>query len=234
MEYKPVEKYQTVIVDTINQLQNNLYLKLLKDKGKASFDDWKDYGIEILDLYEFIKNLPDTTLIQVLGFEGTGKSFGTKFLDPSETMYFNIDNKPLTWFGARKMYPVNNSLNNYSVPTTYDKVKSNIMHAHSKRKNHLIVFMIGHIEVFKDAETLAHRHRLLVLGKMATKFNINGATSHTYYTQIDSTLPKEAGRYSFTTENSGFNTCRSPEGYWEGKIDNNYQLIVDKILEDLN
>lgn len=39
MNSKSVEKYQTVIIDTINQLQNNLYLQLLKDKGKATFDD---------------------------------------------------------------------------------------------------------------------------------------------------------------------------------------------------
>lgn len=194
---------------------------------------WKDYGVEILDLFEFIKSLPDTTFILVLGFEGTGKSFGVKYLNPLETMYLNADNKPLTWFGARNNYPVDKSLKNYSVPVSYDNVKSNLTFAHKNRKNHLVVFVNAHIEVFKDAETSAYRHRLKVLGKMATKFNIDGATSHTYYTKVDPTLPKDEGRFSLLTENSGFNTCRSPEGYWDGPIPNNYQKIVDRILEDL-
>jgi hypothetical protein len=32
--------YRSVVLDTINALQNNLYNKLLQDKGKASYDDF--------------------------------------------------------------------------------------------------------------------------------------------------------------------------------------------------
>lgn len=32
-------KYTSVILDTVNQLQNDLYLELLKKQGKADFDD---------------------------------------------------------------------------------------------------------------------------------------------------------------------------------------------------
>lgn len=32
-------KYRSLIIDTVNGLQNKLYLQVLKDKGKSNFDD---------------------------------------------------------------------------------------------------------------------------------------------------------------------------------------------------
>ena len=56
-ESKGKPGYRTVVIDTINQIQNDLYVQLLNNKSKATFDDWKDFGIEILDLYSFIKSI---------------------------------------------------------------------------------------------------------------------------------------------------------------------------------
>lgn len=225
--------YRTVVIDTINQIQNDLYVELLKNKGKATHDDWKDFGIEILDLYNFIKSLPNTVPVAILGSEGSGKTVGGSFLNPDTNVWLNADKKPLTFFGARGKYPEDNSKKNYKIVTGYDQVKSSIQAIHNKALKPLIIFILGHTEGFKQAGI--ERERLKVLGKMATKHNIEGALSHTYYTYIDPALPAtDRNRYKLSTVNSGFNTARSPEGYWaEQYIPNNYQLIVDRILEDI-
>ncbi len=227
------KKYRSVIIDTINQVQNDLYVQLLNNKSKATFDDWKDFGVEILDLYSFIKSMPNTVPVQILGYEGTGKTVGGSFLDPSETVWLNADKKPLTFIGARKKYPVDNSLKNYKVVTGYDEIKSQLTGISTKAKEPLIVFVLGHLEDYKSEGGII-RQRLKVLGKMATKHNIEGALAHTYYTHIDNAVDVNSPeRWKLSTANSGFNTARSPQGYWNSMyIPNNYQMIVDKILED--
>lgn len=32
-------RFESIVIDTLSQLQNDLYLKLLKEKGRAGFDD---------------------------------------------------------------------------------------------------------------------------------------------------------------------------------------------------
>ena len=131
------------------------------------------------------------------------------------------------------MYPIDNSKKNYKVVSGYDEVKSQLKGINSKSKGHLIVFILGHVEDYKSLGV--DKQRLKVLGKMATKHNIEGSVSHTYYTNIDVTKPLlDPTRYRLSTTNSGFNTARSPQGYWETEfIPNDYQLIIDKILSDL-
>lgn len=227
-------KYRSIILDTINGLQNKLYLELLKEKGKATHDEWRDYGTDILDLYDFIKSLPDTVIVQILGYEGTGKTVGGSNLDPDETVWLNSDGKPLSFFGARQKYPVDNSRKNYKEVYDYDAAKNQISAIHAKRKGTLIVFVLGHIEDYKGEDQMM-RQRLRILGKMATKLGVEGINvSHTYYTKINASLGhNDTARYQLTVANSGMNTARSPQGYWETfTIQNNYQDIVDKILFD--
>jgi len=228
------KKYRSIILDTINGVQNKLYLRHLKDVGKANYDMWRDYGTEILDLYDWMKRLDDVVLVQVLGHEGTGKTVGGSFLNPEETAWLNADGKPLTFFGARNKYPIDNSKKNYKEVEDYETVKKQIFGIHGKRKGTLIIFINGHIEDYK-AEAGEIRQRLRILGKMATKLGVEGLNlSHTYYTKVDANLPHtDVNRYKLTTANSGYNTARSPQGYWEQyEISNNYQTIVDRILED--
>lgn len=237
MEGTPVKeaKYTSVIIDTVNQLQNDLFIDLLDKKGKADFDDWKDFGVEILQLFHYIKNTIKADIVLVLGVEGTGKTVGGKYLDPDQTVWMNCDQKPLTFLGARKAY--NKERKNYSEPKTYEKVKDALLKINQKKANdRLVIFVLGHVEVFKGegpSGTAAQRQRLKVLGKMATKLNIEGAVSHCYYTKVIQTGKTPEEKFRLIHQNDGFNTARSPEGYWEGDtIPNNYQLILDKILSD--
>lgn len=231
MEENREKKYQTVIIDTINGLQNNLYIDLLKNKGKANFDDWRDFAVDILDLADFLKRIP-VDIVQITGKEGTGKTVGGSFLDPETTVWLNADDKPLSFFGARKAYPEDNSKKNYKVPRTYQDVKDAILQIHSKRISKLIVFMLAHVEDYKGEGDVIYQ-RMKTLGKMATKFNVDGISVHNYYTFVDPDEKDETKRYKLRTHSTGTNTGRSPQGYFtEDFIPNNYQIIVDKILAD--
>lgn len=227
-------KYQTVIIDTANGLMNNLYLDLLRTKGKANFDEWRDFALDIIDLYDFLKRLP-CDLVQISGYEGTGKTMGGKYLDPETNAWQNADEKALSFYGANKMYPPDNSRKNYSQPRDFEKLKANITAINTNKKSKLIVFLLCHIEDYKSGDGEIHQ-RMKTLGKMATKFNVDGQTVHNYYTWVDPNKDDPAERFKLRTHGTGYNTGRSPEGYWDYKdelfIPNNYQLIVDKILAD--
>lgn len=208
---------------------------------KGTHDQWKDYGIEVYQFYNWIKSLEDTVLVQILGNEGSGKTVGGKHLDPNTNVWINADNKPLSFFGAKKMYRQELSQEeiaqglrkNLATPYDYEQAKATIRALHAKRKGVFIVFVMGHIENY-NLPAGGVGQRLKVLGKQATKLGIEGLnTVHTYYTKIDPIFqPNDPQRYKLETFNSGYNTVRSPEGYWEGEIENNLQLIVNRILED--
>lgn len=228
-----VQHYRSCIIDTISAPQNFLYKKINQDKS-TNYDQWKDFGWEIYNLYDEIKKMPDTLIVQILGIEGTGKTVGGKFLNPAENGWINADNKPLSFMGARQMYPEDKSKKNYSLAESYDEVLAAVKAMHEKRKGIFIVFILGHLEIYKGPRDLMYQ-RLKILGKQATKLGIEGLNVFaTYYTKIiDGKMPNDPTKYRLAVSTSGFDTARTPEGYHdEIDIPNNYQLIVDKILED--
>lgn len=224
-------RIRNIVIDTINQLMNDQHIALMEAKGRgATYDEWRDFGVDLLDLYNYIKSLPNVVPIQILGYEGSGKTVGTSFLNPEETYYLNIDKKPLTFAGARKMYSVEKK--NYAVVTGYKDVKEAIKQISTIAKQPLIIYMLGHIEDYKTKGDVV-RQRLKVLGKMATKYNIEGALSHTYYTHIDEDKKNmDSSRYLLRTVSQN-DTARSPMGMWDSEfIPNNLQLITDAVIKD--
>lgn len=223
-------KFDCVVLDTINEIQNQLYVKLLKQKGKATYDEWKDYGVEILHLLHFIKQ-SGAIPVFILGYEGTGKTMGARTLDASKTLYLNSDLKPIT-FKNKSGYKRGV---NYAEPKTYDDVKKFIKLAQQTRDEGdppLVVFIMGHIETYRGPDD-EMRERLKVLGKMATRLNLEGAVVHTYYTDVDRDEQEPDLIWGLTTQNSGYNTARSPEGYFEEfRIPNDLSVILNKIQED--
>ncbi len=223
-------KYTSVVIDTLNALQNKEYVDHMLKKGSPNFDDWRDFGAEVLQLYNFLK--VRGTIVQILGSEGTGKTVGGMFLNPDETVWMNCDNKPLSFTGANKLYPPDNSRKNYSIASTFKDVMEQCSAIYKVRKQDpLVFFILAHVDVYKLNN--AERLRLRVLGKMATKLNIEGSTTHTYYTVVNPTEKDPLKKYQLSTQNSGFDTARSPMGMWsESTIPNNLKLILDKIIED--
>lgn len=248
------EKYSSAVVDTINQAMNDTYVEYQHEYGRPGFDIWRDYSVEVLYFYQFVRSLPGAVLVQVLGREGTGKTVGAGFLDPDATMYLNIDRKPLTFADAEDKYPndvaqgVSNSRGNYKevLPKKNDKgkveiwtpIRAAIQYAYDNRirnsdpkKDKFVVFVLAHTEVFKGADGV-ERERLLTLGKQATKLNIEGSLVYCFYTKVDPTAPVRADKYKLTMHNSGFNTARVPMGKFDEieEMANNYKIILDKIL----
>jgi hypothetical protein len=211
---------------------NDEHLNLMEQKKRgATYDEWRDFGVNLLGLYDFIKSLPNVIPVQILGYEGSGKTVGGSFLNPEETYWLNVDKKPLSFSGARAKYNIDKK--NYAVPTGYKAIEEAIKAIHGKAKTPLIVYMLGHIEDYKGKGI--ERQRLKVLGKMATKYNIEGALSHSYYTVVDeSCKPTDPARYKLRTVSIN-DTARSPMGMWESElIPNNLQLITDAIIKDWN
>lgn len=232
-EEKP-RMYRTVVIDTLNSLQNDLYLSHLKGIGRVTFDEWKDYAVELLDLYNSIKS--KAVIVQVLGVEGSGKTVGAYYLDPETTLYINADDKPLTFPKPHLMY--NEERKNIKIPPKgeggYSKVKQWLEVASNRLSSEipLVVFCLAHIEIYKDNE--ANRQRMKTVGKMATKLNVEGSVIHSYYSKVDPNMRLPKGeRYKFMVNNSGYNTARSPMDMWKvEEIPNNFNLILHRIYEN--
>ena len=57
---KEEPKYRSIIIDTLNQLMNDHHTKLMRDKERgATYVEWRDFGVELLDMYDWIKSLPN-------------------------------------------------------------------------------------------------------------------------------------------------------------------------------
>ena len=227
-----MKQYNVAIVDTVNAIQNNQYMRMLDRKTGVTRDKWMDFGV---DIYCFLDDLKarGIEIILVLGYEGSGKSYGIKTLNPETTKWFHADNKPPTFKGGLSGYFENRDLTkpkpNYQVPKTYSDIITWIDKGREKGviASNLKVFILGHIEDFKTADG-EMRQRLKVLGNMATKMNIEGSVTHCYYTEI--TKMGDKLEFKLRTQNSGFNTGRSPdEMFNDTYIPNDFQLILDAI-----
>jgi hypothetical protein len=169
------------------------------------------------------------TLVGVLGYEGTGKSFGMKHLEKDTNIWYNVDNKPATWIGGKEQYGTKTNPTRYQViPTSYNQVLNHINDVKSKGLfvNNPTAFLIGHIEDFKSAKG-EQRQRLKTFGKVANKMNVEDKLTMCYYTEVKAGFEKP--EYTLRISNSGFDTCRTNEGMHEGSIPNNFQLILDAI-----
>jgi hypothetical protein len=230
----PSGRFECAIIDTINEIISAQVLKTFREKGKATFDDWKDYAVEFLDFQNFCKSLPNTIVIPILGREATGKTVGASFLNPQTTAFFNVDGKPLTFLNARKMY--NKESKNYLEAKDYKTLETALKNVHSnscavKGDKPFVIFLLAHIEDYKDLNGKT-AFRMRIPGKMAHKYNIDGAFIHTYYTFIDTSKDlNDPERYQLITGNQGGDiTARSPMGTWDSiLIQNNYQLILDRV-----
>lgn len=224
--------FKTVCVDTVNAIQNNQHMETLDTGSMMTRDKWKDYGVHI---YNFMLDLQKLNfeIVLILGYEGSGKSFGIKYLNPDTNIWFQADDKKPTFKGAKQNYFEEGDYTkpkpNYRVPKTYDEIITTLKNAKTKGllDPNPIAFVTGHVEDYKS-EDGEIRQRLKVLGSMATKFNIEGKVTHCYYTNVVKKGDKV--EYKLRTQNSGSNTGRSPEGAFDSiLIDNNYQLIVEAI-----
>lgn len=222
---------RVAVVDTLTSLQNDEYMSIFDSGSMVLLDTYRDFTVA---MYMFILELRklDCEIILVLGPEGSGKTFGMKYLDPNTTVYFNADKKPLSFKEGDKWYNLENG--NMYLPKTYREIIQVIREMNKDKvdpNKRLIVFLIGHTMVFeapgtgKDKEM---REKLRAIGKFSDKMNIEGAVVNTFYTNV--TMEKDKPKFQLRTQTTGKNTGRTKEGLFEDLyIPNNFQMIVDAL-----
>lgn len=232
-------KFRSLAVDTVNGLQSTDYFNALSNKDKVSFDTWRDWSVELMQTMNFFKRLDPYNIYQILisGYEGSGKTTGLYYLNPEETAIANQDKKPLSFPGWQKKYKkgkISEGGNYRDDIDSYDMLRGYIEAVYENRKDSgpFVIFYLAHIEDFKSTNGII-RQRMKTLGNMATKHNIEGSVIHNYYTSIDTNKKlDDLSRYQLSVQSDGYNTARSPMGYWTTPtIPNNFQAIIDRIME---
>jgi hypothetical protein len=230
---------KSIVVDTLNAIQNNQYMGMLDKRTMVTRDKWKDFGV---DIYAFmIDDLQRLgfEVVLVLGYEGSGKSFGIKYLQPGTCMWYNADRKNPTFknvefdgnkYKAREVYGTKNKPSNYMfIPKTYREITAHIesIQTAGLLAEKRVAFLIGHVEDYKsDGET---RQRLKTLGGLASKMNIEGSVENCFYTKLNTVGDRV--EFKLDTSNSGSNTARSLEDAFDARyIDNNFHLVYEAIV----
>jgi hypothetical protein len=226
MELVEKKKIRSICIDTLTAIQNNQWME---DSRKPGHDAWMDYGQNI---YRFMHDLQELGFenILILGEPGTGKSSGMRTLEHDTNIWYNTDEKNPVWIGGREEYGRKNAPRApyHIVPKTYVEIINhiNIGMANGMFESDRFAFVLGHTEVYKKGND--NMERLKTLGKVATKMQIEGKLETVLYSRVE----MEGGKPAFIleTQNNGFNTARSHQGMFEGKIENDYGLIINKLV----
>lgn len=215
---------KSIVLDTLTAIQSNQWME---DKRKPGHDQWLDYGQKI---YELVHDIQERgfEIIMILGEPGTGKSSGMRTLEPKTNIWYNADEKNPVWEGGKAEYGRKNNPTQYHIiPKSYKDI---IVHIDTVLKSggfekDRFAFLLGHTESYKVGND--SRERLKTLGKIATKMQIEGKMETVMYSKVE----MEGGKpmYILETQNNGFNTARSHQNMFEGKIPNDYGMIVEKL-----
>lgn len=219
-------KVRSICVDTLTAIQVNQYMT---DSSKPGHDQWKDYG---QDIYAFVLSLQNLgfEVIFILGEPGTGKSSGMRTLPHNSNIWYNTDNKNPTWEGGKQEYgkKVNPRAPFHIIPTTYQDIIDHIKVGLSRGmfEEERFAFVSGHTETYKVGNDT--KERLKTLGKVATKMQLEGKGETVMYSRVE--MSAGTPKYILETTNNGFNTGRSHMNMFPGKIDNDYNFIIEKLL----
>lgn len=217
---------RSITVDTLTGIQNDEYMA---NQRKPGHDQWMDYG---KDIYAFIMQLQQLgfEIIMVLGEPGTGKSSGMATLETKTNLWFNADKKNPVWKGGKLEYGTKNDpiYPYHTLPSTYQEVISLVAEgiANGRFEKLRYAFLTGHTETYKVG--LDTKERLKILGKVGTKMQLEGKMETVFYSRVE--MVNSTPTYILETQNNGFNTARSHQGMFEGKIPNDYNLVIEKLL----
>lgn len=221
-------KIRTITIDTLTGIQSETYMR---ESKKPNFDKWTDYGKDIWNLISTLQNL-GFEIVMILGEPGTGKSSGMRTLPKGTNIWYNADNKNPVWKGGKEEYgKKNNPKSPYHViPKSYNDIIKHIKQGveGGNFEEERVAILTGHTEDYKTGDSFTKR-RLKTLGNLATKMQLEGKLETVLYSNVE----REGGKsnYILETENNGFNTARSPMDLFEPVIDNDYNYVIEKILE---
>jgi hypothetical protein len=220
-----MSKIRTVCIDTLTGIQNEVYMTNSKKPGH---DQWLDYG---KDIWQLISDLQvrKFSIILITGEPGSGKSTGMRNLPTKTNVWINADKKDPVWVGGRaeygKMFEA--KLPYHFVPNTYADV---IAHIDKIGKDGFeeekFAILTGHVEDYKSGND--NKKRLKVLGKVATKMQLEGRLNNVFYANV--IREGSENKYVLETQTDGYNTARSPMGLFEPVIENDYNFIIEKLM----
>jgi hypothetical protein len=220
------KKVRTITIDTLTGIMNEMYMTSVK---KPTHDKWKDWGQGIWQLISVLQDL-GFEIVLILGEPGTGKSSGMRTLPSGTNIWFNADNKNPVWEGGKAEYgkKMNPKMPYHMIPKTYDDIINHIKQGMDKGmfEDERYAILTGHIEDYKTGSET--KQRLKVLGNLSTKMQLEGRLETVLYSGV----VKEGGetKYVLETENNGYNTARSPMGLFEPIIPNDYNLVIEKLM----
>jgi hypothetical protein len=217
---------RSICVDTLTAIQTDEYMA---DRRKAGHDKWKDYGQSIFTFMSDIQKL-GFEIVLILGEPGTGKSSGMRTLPTKSNVWYNADFKNPVWEGGKAEYGTKlNPIAPYHViPKTYGDILAHIMQGIDRKmfEDNRFAFITGHTETYKVGNDT--KERLKTLGNMATKMQLEGKMETVMYSRVE----VEGGKTSYflETQNNGYNTARSHQNMFEPKIPNDYNFIIEKLI----
>jgi hypothetical protein len=218
---------RTVCIDTLTGIMNEMYMTSTK---KASHDKWQDWGKGIWLMISELQDL-GFEIVLVEGEPGTGKSTGMRTLPHNTNIWFNADNKNPVWEGGKAEYgkKTNPRMPYHLVPKSYQEIIDHIKEglANNMFEEERFAILTGHTEDYKTGNLT--KKRLKILGNLATKMQLEGRLETVLYSNVI----KEGGevQYVLETENDGYNTARSPMGLFEPIIPNDYNMVIQKLLD---
>lgn len=229
-----------IVIDTLNAVQDAAYVKNEANKGKTGYEEWKDFGIGIYNFILQLKQFGETVLI--VGPYGKGKTYGTKFLDAGSWLFYNCDNKNLTYkndnfkelYGTKKdpgmLHRIGYDFKQIITELTQLKLGITTKNGDTiKLGDDVVIFAIAHDEEYKSKDGMI-KSRLKVQGKLATKMGISGLVNYYFIPELKSVNNKI--KYSFKTNSvDNSDEARSSEGCFDTYIDNNFKFIATKIRE---
>lgn len=226
-------KLEWIAIDTVTALQSDQYMM---ETSKPTHDVWREYGNEIYRFFFHLQFTLGFTLIEVLGNEGTGKSFALKTLDETKGIWYHPDNKPITFKGGKGRYRQGENFFEFFVkggkklPLSADLITAHLTKKITENafEEDRYCFIIGHLMEYKGLNDQV-QVRLKTLGKAAHKANLEGKFALSLYTHIVTEEGKN--KYYFDTQNiANLNTCRSPEGMFETRyIPNDLNFVLESM-----
>ena len=220
-------KIRTICIDTLTGIQNEMYMT---SKKKPGHDQWADYGNGIWNLISVLQD-KGFEIVLILGEPGTGKSTGMRTLPADTNIWFNADNKNPVWEGGKAEYGKKSAprMPYHVVPKTYNDVIAHIEGGIQKEmfEEERYAILTGHLEDYKSG--VSTKRRMKILGKLATKMQLEGRLETVLYSEVKRDGDKTD--YLLSTENDGTNTARSPMNLFEPMIENDYNFVINKLMD---
>ena len=220
-------KIRTICIDTLTAIQTEAWMTSEKKPGH---DDWMDTGKGIWQLASALQDR-GFYVLYILGEPGTGKSTGMRTFLTKTNIWFNVDNKNPVWVGGKQEYGNKNAptLPYHVVPKSYAEIINHVdvVQERGLFEEEKFAILTAHIEDYKSGAL--NKKRLKTIGKVSTKMQLESKAETVLYAEVINNGSSVS--YILATQNDGTNTARSPMGLFEPMIENDYNFVINKLLE---